>query len=373
MKRDYFFILVLLFWVGLAFQLLDPFLTPILWSIVVSIVVYPFHQHLMRWMPPTWSALLITTSLLVFWIIPILTLSVIVFRQLIEIGTEAITLFRAYHLGEWIATIKNSRLYRDNPEELEPLVRLLQSPEFRNILIDAVNTVITFIGQQFKSIALTAGQNLFNIFVFLITLFFLLLRGERLLHSLERLIPINRADFRAILVTTYRTALAVVYGTIGTAFVQAILIVIAFMIVEITYPLVWGILTFFAAFIPPFGASLIWIPAAVYAFLAIGLEEGIFMALWGALLVSSVDNVVRPLIMKRGVELPYVVLFFATIGGLINFGFVGLFLGPIIFTTLLLLLEIYERRVVAPDPAATLGDSAGERSPQRRDSPTKRS
>lgn len=362
MRQDLLFLALLLLWLGLVFKLLEPFLTPILWSVVVAIVVYPLHRQLLRWLLPAWSALLVTSSLLFFWIIPILVLSVIVFQQLVEIGAQAIELFRAYRPSDLIAAIEHSRFYQENREALEPLVRFLQGPEFRNLLVNTVNTVVTFMGQQFRSVALTAGQNLFNLFVFLITLFFLLLQGERLLLRLEGLLPFPRADLRVLLATVYRTILAVVYGTLGTAFLQGILIALAFYAVGLAYPLVFGILAFFAAFIPPFGASMVWIPSAIYAFLRLGLSEGLFMTLWGALLVSSVDNVVRPLIMKRGVELPYVVLFFATIGGLINFGFVGLFLGPILFTTLLLFLEIYERRLPFRGSEARRSPQASDRS-----------
>jgi len=106
------------------------------------------------------------------------------------------------------------------------------------------------------------------------------------------------------------------------------------------------VLTFFAAFIPPFGASAIWFPLAVFSFFSLGLWQFAFLSAWGLFLISTMDNFVRPLIIKKGVKIPYVVLFFATIGGLLKFGFIGLFLGPIIFTTLFALFKIYERRIL---------------------------
>ncbi len=346
----YFFLGLILFFIFLAIITLIPFLVPILWAIVIGIVIYPVHLYLQRVLRSrTMSALLVTVLVFLFLIVPMSVISVLLIQQIVDITQKVVLYFQDHTYKDLLDQIRRLPLLKDYADRLGPILEFTQREEFRKILSESMNRVLRFVGDKLGQAAFIAGRNVFYVFVFMITFFFILRDGLEILRRVERLIPMNRDDLENILGTIYRTTLAVVYGAVGTALIQAILGFIGYSLVGIKFALLWSVLTFFAAFIPPFGASAVWFPLAVYTFFNIDPWKAVFLGVWGTLLISTMDNFIRPLIIKQGVNIPYVVLFFATIGGLLKFGFIGLFLGPIIFTTLFSLFKIYERRILKED------------------------
>jgi len=118
----------------------------------------------------------------------------------------------------------------------------------------------------------------------------------------------------------------VVYGILGTAFVQAIMAGAGFLIAGVPGAAFLGLLTFFLSVVPV-GPPLIWIPAALWLFHQGSTGWAIFMIVWG-FLVSSVDNVVKPWLISQGSAMPFLLIFFGVLGGAMTFGFIGVFIGP---------------------------------------------
>ncbi len=346
----YFFLVLVLFFIFSALLMLLPFAVPILWAIVIGIVLYPLHSYIEKLVRNrTLSALLMSLIVFLFIIVPFSVVSVLVFQQLMDATQKLMIYLQSHSYQELLSSLKHSSLTREYMERFAPVLEFVQKEEFRQVIAESLNKLLKFLGDKLGQLAFIAGRNVFYVFVFLITFFFILRDGPGILRRIERLIPMDHEDLESVMGTMYRTILAVVYGSVGTALLQSVFAFIAYSIAGIKFSLLWSVLTFFAAFIPPFGASAIWVPLAVYSFFEIGTWQAIFLGVWGLLVISSMDNLVRPLIIKKGVRIPYVVLFFATIGGLLKFGFIGLFLGPIIFTTLFALFKIYERRILSQD------------------------
>lgn len=346
----YFFLGLVIFFLFLALITLVPFLVPILWAIVIAIVIYPVHLYLQKVLKSrTLSAGVVTLLVFLFLIVPLSVISVLFIQQVVDVTQKVVVYFQKNTYRDLIEQITSLPLVREYADRIGPLIEFTEREEFRKILAESLNRVLRFLGDKLGQIAFIAGKNVFYVFVFLITFFFILRDGLDILRRVERLIPMDREDLEKLFGTIYRTTLAVVYGAVGTAMIQAVLGYIGYSIAGIKFALLWSVLTFFAAFIPPFGASAVWFPLAVYTFFNIDPWKAVFLGIWGTLLISTMDNLVRPLIIKQGVNIPYVVLFFATIGGLLKFGFIGLFLGPIIFTTLFSLFKIYEKRILRGD------------------------
>jgi predicted PurR-regulated permease PerM len=119
----------------------------------------------------------------------------------------------------------------------------------------------------------------------------------------------------------------VVYGILGTALAQGILAGMGLWISGVPAPLLLGLLTFFLSLIP-MGPPLVWIPATLWLFYRGDPGWGVFMGMWGAVIVSGVDNLLKPYLISRGSNLPFVLVFLGVFGGVIAFGFIGIFLGP---------------------------------------------
>jgi predicted PurR-regulated permease PerM len=161
----------------------------------------------------------------------------------------------------------------------------------------------------------------------LITFFFLrngVLLSERLNFGVQRIAG-SRGE--RLLQIAGKTVRGVVYGVLGTALVQTIFAGIGYLIAGLPVVAVLTLLTFGFCIVPAVGAPLVWIPAAIWLFTQGATGRAIFMIVWG-IGVSSVDNFLRPWLISYGSKLPFLLMFFGALGGLIGFGFIGLFIGP---------------------------------------------
>lgn len=123
------------------------------------------------------------------------------------------------------------------------------------------------------------------------------------------------------------TLIGVVYGLLGTAFAQGVMAALGFWIAGVPGATFLGLLTFFVSFIPA-GPPIIWLPVALWLFSQDQTWQPIFLIVWGAVLVGTIDNLLRPYFISRGSDLPFLLVLFGVIGGMMAFGFIGVFIGP---------------------------------------------
>ncbi|MCF5586303.1 AI-2E family transporter, partial [Pseudomonas syringae] len=172
------------------------------------------------------------------------------------------------------------------------------------------------------------GGGILELTLSIVFAFFFYRDGPRLaafvLSLLERLIG-DRAQYYLDLVAG--TVQRVVNGVIGTAAAQAVLALIGFLIAGIPGALVLGILTFLFSLIP-MGPPLVWLPATAWLVWQGEYGMAIFLGIWGMFVISGVDNVLKPYLISRGGNLPLVIVLLGVFGGLLAFGFIGLFIGP---------------------------------------------
>jgi len=142
---------------------------------------------------------------------------------------------------------------------------------------------------------------------------------------------------RALIEVTAGTVSRVVNGILGTALAQSVLALIGFWIAGVPGAMLLGLLTFFLSIVP-MGPPLVWIPATLWLYWQGHTGMAIFMVVWG-LLVSSIDNVIKPYLISRGGSLPLLLVFMGVLGGLLAFGFIGVFLGPVILAVAYVLLS----------------------------------
>lgn len=187
------------------------------------------------------------------------------------------------------------------------------------------------------------GAIVFQAVMMLIALYFLLLEGDVFVAWLDDLLPLAPGQTRELLVEFKRTSFAVIVSTGVTAGVQAAAALIGYLIARVPHPFFFAGVTFFVAFIPAVGAGAVGLVAALVLFATGHPYAAIFLALWAMLVVGLVDNLIKPILIKRGMEMRGAVVFFSLIGGLAAFGSVGLLLGPLVVSFFLALLRLYER------------------------------
>jgi predicted PurR-regulated permease PerM len=178
--------------------------------------------------------------------------------------------------------------------------------------------------------------------VMVITLFATFRDGERFLHWLIDILPMDQEYKHRVAHQLYNTTLAVVRGLLLTAMIQGLVGALGYWIAGVPAPALFGLLTSFAALVPFVGTSLVWLPLSVGMFFWKGFKVGLVVLLWGALVVGLLDNVLRPVLIGRNAKLPVFLLFLGIFGGMRVYGPLGLFLGPLLISCVIVFLQIYK-------------------------------
>jgi Predicted permease len=147
--------------------------------------------------------------------------------------------------------------------------------------------------------------------------------------------------------TVANTIRAVIYGILATALAQGALAGLGYWAAGLPAPVLLAVITLLFSFLP-FGTPLVWGAASIWLLVHGQIAAGVGLALWGALVVSWIDNLIRPLVISSAVHIPFLLVLFGVLGGILTFGLLGLFLGPVI---LAVLLAIW-REWLQPPPSA---------------------
>ncbi len=187
------------------------------------------------------------------------------------------------------------------------------------------------------------GSFVFQAALMTVALFFLLVDGPRLVDWLELVSPLEEGQTTELLIEFRRVTGSVLISSLATAGVQSLAALLGFLITGVPHPIFFTTVTFFVSFIPAIGAGGMCLAAAL---LLVGMGKtwmALFLAIWGVLVVGTVDNIIKPLLAKRGMHMHGAIVFFALIGGLTAFGTVGLLAGPMFVAFFLALVRIYQR------------------------------
>lgn len=194
--------------------------------------------------------------------------------------------------------------------------------------LEGLQNLLTRAGKWLLGHGLAFVEGVAQLSLSVLVLFFLYRDGnyvvERLTAGATRLAGMRAV---ALLAVAGNTIKGVVYGIFGTALAQGTLAAIGFVIAGVPAGLLLGLLTFFLSIIP-MGPPLVWLPAAIWLYLQGEIGWAIFLVVWGVLVISSVDNILKPYLISRSGALPFVLVLLGVLGGIITFGFVGVFLGP---------------------------------------------
>jgi predicted PurR-regulated permease PerM len=327
--EDYFEVFIILFLIGVFLLMISSFLLPLLFAISLAFICYrPFLFFKSKFQSSFASAFVMTVLVLLLIVIP----SYLVASSLVVETTSLVEKSQVL-----VKEISFSNCNASICGELERNLKRFQEA-FDNILIYVGDAIASSLGIIFTSITSFVLQFI----IFILSFFFLLKDGKTLLQHLRRIIPMKNSYKDALFVKFRDVSSAVFVHSLFIAFLQGALVGIAFYIFDLPSPIFWFVIASFAALLPMFGAALVWIPAAVY-FFAIGeYISFILLSLYGLLIVGLIDNFLRPFLMKKKVHVHSFLIFLSIFGGMNYFGFIGLFIGPIIISLLVTVLQLYQ-------------------------------
>ncbi|MFQ5600994.1 MAG: AI-2E family transporter [Candidatus Krumholzibacteriia bacterium] len=353
-RRGFLFIAALV--VVLMLAIYRPLAQPILWAAAFAVLVYPAHQKLLHRLGGRATPAAVFSTVLWF--------SVVVGPSLAAVGQ---LISETRELWPRLFALLGDDVFENVAHWVErsPLRRFaylaLEVPdgggaaELQARFKSAVDAFAGFLLKQLRHLTLGAPTAAFHMVLTIVTFGFLLRQGPDLLRGFRELLPIHPARAEALLQTVSMSVNAVFRGVLLTAASQGVLAMLGFLVAGAPVPVLLGFLTMIASLIPFVGAVAVWMPTALGMYLAGRVGAAIGLALWGSLVVSLVDNLLRPYFIRRGMRLPTLWLFLALIGGLQTFGFLGLVLGPAALALYLACFRIYQQdrssRVLDAQPA----------------------
>lgn len=327
-------ILFVLFY--LLYKILSPFLIIIAWAMVLSITFYPLYRVIIRLKAPPWIASLATLIIILALILgsftyiagSLLNEITFVYSDLEEKGFET------------LALIQNHPLFAKIYQKINAY-KLFEGFDLRDGAVTALKKIGAYIAEHISLIFKNAVVFIMNFIIICLTVFYFLKDGEAIVAFITKFLPFSDAQKKRLEYRVKEMVVAAIYGGVAAGIAQGILGGIGFLIFGIPSPVFWGTAMAFFSFIPVFGSFLIWGSGVIFLIFSGSLLKGVGLLLYGVILISSVDNVIKSWVIGSRTKLHILIIFFSVLGGMMFFGFVGFILGPLIAALCLSLLEIY--------------------------------
>ena len=332
--------LIVVIAVSLAFAwIIWPFFGAILWGTVLAIVFAPLYRWLKGLMQQRSNMAALTTTLfaVVMVILPLTAIATSMVQQ-------AASLYDTLQTGKLDFGVYFQQVAATLPSWAQDFLVWLGLGNLGAVqqkLAYGLQQGSQFLATQILSIGQSTVQFIVNFFVMLYLLFFLLRDGDLLIAGIRKAVPLQEEQQRALIDKFTTVIRATGKGDILVSLVQGTLGGLIFWILGVNAPLLWGVLMAFLSLLPAFGASLVWLPVAIY-FLATGaIWQGVVLIAFGALIIGLVDNFLRPALIGKDTRMPDYVVLISTLGGLEMFGINGFIIGPAIAAMFLAVWMIF--------------------------------
>jgi len=316
----------------LVFQIMAPFLKPLVWSAVLAIFFYPVYQKLLRKTSPMRAAVFCTVGVTALLIVPVLLVLLYAAREAVVASTQVQAAISSgsvgmpAHLMDWV----RARL----PETLRGV-------DFIGLLQQGAEKVGSYLATSVGSLLRNLFSFFLDLFILLFALFFMFRDGEQIVRALRHLIPFDADIQKDMLEESRDLIFASVAVALLIAVIQGVLGGTAFALTGLGAPVFMGVLIAFFSIVPVVGSALVWVPAALW--LGINGHWGkavLLVAICGGV-AGVADNLVRPLLMRNRTRLNDLLLFISILGGLDAFGLLGLVAGPTILAAAMGVFRVY--------------------------------
>lgn len=325
-------------------RILWPFAMPVLLGGVLAACFAPVQEQLGRRLRIRGSVRAAASTALVFlaFCVPIVGLGTFVVHQLLDWVESAGALLTRADLSELVRA--------KVPAALAGAVPRLDEALGRSELLSALSS-----GASVLSGLLTAGGSLaLDLLLTVVAMYYFFLDGRRLVGELGRLLPLEARDFAAFVSELQNGVRAILYGSLLTSAAQGVAGFFGVWLAGVPRPAVWAVAMAAMAPVPLVGTALVWAPLGLMLISTGKVWEGGFLLLWGAVVVSGLDNLLRPRLCAARMAVHPLLIFLSTFGGLAVFGTMGLLIGPLVAALFMAMVRIYRRDFLEPKPAPPL-------------------
>ncbi|MEI7950885.1 MAG: AI-2E family transporter [Gammaproteobacteria bacterium] len=357
----WFFFGVFAFLLYQLLLILSLFSNVIIWAVSLTLVFWPAFRLLQKRMHgrSTSASLLFTTGVLLLVLLPVATLFWVVIAQSAQLYPT---------VSHWISDL-NTRAHGDvltllpqwmqaNWSQLRgylqsnPALAQFDPQQFLLNNTDALSLRLADVG---AATARNILLGIVNLTLIVVLMFFCFRDGERFLQWLFSIIPMRREQTESVALRIYMTTTAVIRGAMLTSVAQGVLAIIGYLIAGVPLAVLFGVLTGLAGMIPVIGGGLIWLPVGLFM-MTESEFWGFFVIVWGLILISLSDNVIKALFIGKEAGMPVLLIFCSMLGGVNVYGFTGLIVGPILMAVLMSFIAIYrEQYLVEKTPGNDSG------------------
>ena len=345
-KRSAWLTLIVLLTIAAALCLVVvwPFAGTIVGAAVLAVVYYPLHARIQKRMPrPGLAALLSTVLVLIAFLVP---LALLVTTVLQELRTAYQTL-APDAAGQGAGRIWAAL---DRPLAAVGMWLGMESNDLRSLLAARLQEASAAMAGKTIAVLSAAGGGVLKIVVGIGTLYCAFLYGGRVYKSTVQFSPLGARRTETLLSAVREMAMATFYGVVAVAAAQGLLCGLGAWIAGLPSPALWGVAAAVVSVLPVFGSALVWLPAAAVLFLQGSIGRGVFMLVWGAGLVGTIDNVIRPMVVMTRLPVHPLVVFVAMLGGVDAFGLMGILFGPVILAVTVALFRMFREEIGAGEP-----------------------
>ncbi len=326
-----------------AFQIFRPFLLDFIVAGSVALLLSPFQRRLSRVLGgrTTVAAALLVVVVCVLILLPLLSYAAILGRQAVAIYDA----LRPQLEPDALRALWRTRLHDDFP-----LLAAWLAPDeaaFTAFVSDALSRLASGLNGFIQAAVARVTTALFDLFLLLMMLFFLLRDGPRLRAELARISPLSPAREHEVLGHVEKTVKAVLLAMVLVPIAQGVMAGIGFRLFGLPSPLLWSVFVVLAALVPVLGSPLAWIPAVAYLYANGATWQWVGLLGWSVLIIGGIDNLLKPLILRDRADLHPLLGFLAILGGALSFGAAGLLVGPVILSLVLSAVRIYRMDVLS--------------------------
>jgi len=320
----------------LFLYLLKPFFFPIFWAAVVAGIFRPLYRRINdRLNRPSLSTAILFLIIVLIIFLPALIIGTLVFRESLHLyetlKPDAQNIDRNFrHIIDALADNPFADLFRINRAFLVEKTA------------EVVRGITNYIFVHLKELTQNTIGLIVKMAIMLYTLFFFIRDGEKFLRMAMRLSNLGMGRERFLYERFIVTARSTLKVTLIIGGIQGILGGLIFIATNVEGALTWGLLMILTAIIPVVGCSIIWAPAGILMLLTGHIWEGVLILAAGVLVISTVDNLLRPILIGKDVEMHPLLIFLSMLGGIVLFGFSGFVIGPIVTSLFLSILQMYE-------------------------------
>jgi predicted PurR-regulated permease PerM len=326
----------------LCWKMLEPFIEVLLWAVVLVIVFMPIHRRVRaRVGSPGWSAMVSCLLVVVVILVPLTLLTLAIAREMTHIaqGLQAKPGEAGAAQGGFLTGLLESPYIDRALNWIGQYVDLSQF-DSQQFIADRLKSLGGAIAGRTLGLVGGVVGVVIEVFFVIFTMYYLFRDGERMREAVYNIMPLDDRRAREIIDRTQEVISASVYGVLVIALIQGTLGGIAFWALGLPSSLLWGVVMVFLSMIPMAGAFVVWVPAALYLVITGAWGKAIILTVWGALVIGSVDNFLRPKLVGEKTRLHELLIFFSVLGGLQVFGVIGLVLGPVVVAITIALLDV---------------------------------